>query len=737
MTEIDDGKAGKSTHRILFLVTLLTGSFLLFLIQPMIARMALPRLGGAPAVWNSAMLVYQALLLAGYAYAHAIGRLSPHRQAILHLALFAAAALWLPVGLSSAVPDPGDTPLLWVPWLLVSSIGPLFFVVSAQAPLMQRWYGLTTKADPYPLYAASNLGSFAGLIAYPLFVEPGFALGGQSLLWSGLFLVLLLLVAACAVTLPKAEARQAPAVVSPKPSVKTHLRWVALAAVPSGLMLSTTTHLTTDVVAVPLLWVVPLGLYLLSFTVAFAANRTAADVIGLIAPLLILSIGSLAFANASSHPAIWALAGLALLFVVAVALHAEMYRTRPGADHLTGFYLAMSVGGVTGGLFCALIAPAVFDWNYEHPLLIVAAAALVPPQVLFYWLERVWTGLRGRVETVLIILAVGLLALIASGLAGPLPRWMPAAALAGLAIIAVASVGQRLPYVLSLVGLMGGLGGVRVLQASDQRTRSYFGIYAVETRESGSTRVLMHGTTLHGLQMLDPGRERTPTSYYAPRSGIGIPLTFADALFGPGAAIGVVGLGTGTLACYRRPGQTYTFFEIDPAIVRIARDGGRFTYLSRCAPDARIVVGDARLSLAREPAAALDLIALDAFSSDAVPMHLLTAEALRIYARALKPGGLLLVHISNRYLDLEPVLAALERRQGWTARIRDHQPSGAEGRDRSTRSVWIAMARDPRVIDRLEALGAMQDWEGLVRRSGFAPWTDDYATILPLIEWPD
>ena len=726
-------EAGAS-RRTLFLATLLTGSFLLFLIQPMTARMALPRLGGAPAVWNSAMLVYQALLLGGYAYAHALSSLSPRRQAIVHMSLFAAAALWLPMGLSAALPDPSVSPLIWTPWLLLSSIGPLFFIVAAQAPLMQRWYGLTSNADPYPLYAASNLGSFAGLISYPLLVEPGLALGGQSRLWSILFVGLVFLVAACGTMLPKSARTAETVQASPRPTSRSYLRWITLAAVPSGLMLSTTSHLTTDIVAVPLLWVVPLGLYLLSFTVAFAANRRGADIVTLMAPLIILSAGGLAFADASRHPAFWAAGGLILLFVVAVSLHSEMYRTRPAADHLTGFYLAMSVGGVLGGLFCALIAPLIFNWTYEHPLLILGAAALVPQQPLFGWLERIWASARGARAERWLIIVILLLTLAAAGVVGGLPVWVTQAALIGLALAAIISVGRRLAYLASLLALMLGFGGWEMLASSQFRVRSYFGVYAVRTRPDGSARTLMHGTTLHGLQRLGAQRERTPTTYYAPRSGIGLSLANAVPLFGPSAAIGVVGLGSGTLACYKRPGQSWTVFEIDPAMARIARDPRHFTFLTRCAPDARIVIGDARLTLANKPAASFDLIALDAFSSDAVPMHLMTREAFAGYARALRPGGLLLVHISNRYLDLAPLLSAIARSDRWSARVRDYQPGGAESSIEATRSIWVAMAREREVLDRLTAMSG-EIWTEPRSRPGFDAWTDDYATILPLLKY--
>jgi hypothetical protein len=306
--------------RPLFLATIVTGSFLLFLTQPLVARMALPRVGGAPAVWNSAMLVYQALLLGGYAYAHWVGHLRPRVQAGLHLSLFAIAALWLPIGLIDAVP-PGDrSTAFWVPWFLIASIGPLFFIISAQAPLMQRWYALeSSRGEPYALYAASNLGSFGGLICYPLVVEPLLTLQRQSELWTGGYALLVALVVGCALTIPAHAVEKRPERTSPPADRKRVLHWIALAAIPSGLMLSTTTHLTTDIVAIPLLWVLPLGLYLLSFVFAFANRRGPTEFITQLAPLIILIAGGLAFADGSQRPIFSATLGLSLLFVVAVS----------------------------------------------------------------------------------------------------------------------------------------------------------------------------------------------------------------------------------------------------------------------------------------------------------------------------------------------------------------------------------------------------------------------------------
>jgi spermidine synthase len=729
------GRVDERFARPLILATILAGSFLLFLMQPMVARMALPRLGGAPAVWNSAMLVYQALLLGGYAYAHFLARLRPRIQAGLHIAGFAIAALWLPVGLGSAILPTDASPALWAPWFLLVSIGPLFFIVSAQAPLMQRWYALeTARGEPYALYAASNLGSFAGLLSYPLLAEPFLTLHQQSLVWTAGYLLLALLVGACALTIPPSRIEIDPAEVSPAPSARQLLHWTALAAVPSGLMLSTTTHLTTDIVAIPLLWVLPLGLYLLSFVLAFAVRRRAANFLTTIAPVVLLLAGGFAFASGSTLPIFTATLGLFLLFTLAVALHAELYRRRPASDHLTAFYLAMAGGGVLGGIFCAIVAPTLFDWAYEHPLLILAGALLVPQSRLLPVAERLPRWARWGL--------VGLAFLLSYAAdMRPLSSIDTMSALAmsiAISLTGLVFMCRRFAFALVLAALMLSYGGWRTLaiSRSGERTRSYFGVYTLSERASPPARLLTHGTTLHGIENLTPGKELEPTSYYARRSGIGHALAGAPVLFGPEARIGLVGLGTGTLTCYALPGQTWTIFEIDPAIVRIASDPANFLFLTRCAPDARIRLGDARVSLARQPEGRMDLLAVDAFSSDAVPMHLLTREALQLYGRALQPEGLLLIHISNRYLDLEPVLAAAERKDGWSAMVLSYMPAMSEAGQNLTGSVWVAMSRSPRAIEALRAVSGEDSyaWRPLMARSGFAGWTDDYASILPLLE---
>ncbi|HEY0113068.1 MAG TPA: fused MFS/spermidine synthase [Allosphingosinicella sp.] len=721
--------------RPLFLLTVLAGSFLLFLTQPMVARMALPRLGGAPAVWNSAMLVFQGLLLAGYAYAHFVSRLAARRQAVLHLGIFALAALWLPIGLTSATLPQDAAPAVWAPWFLLSSIGPLFFIVSAQAPLMQRWYALDARrGDPYPLYAASNLGSFAGLLSYPLLVEPAFKLEHQSLLWTSGYVLLVLLVALCALAIPVETREEAPQVASERPTRRRVLHWIALGAVPSGLMLSTTTHLTTDIVAVPLLWVLPLGLYLLSFVIAFAHRRGAANLVTAVAPFFLLLAGGFAFSDGSNHPFFTATLGLVLLFFVAVALHGELYRLRPEAEHLTAFYLAMAFGGLLGGVFCAILAPTLFDWAYEHPILILAAACLLPQSSILPWTSRFSPAVR------LALLVAALLASWAVDMRkGPFD--VNDTALIGsiiISFVALLFIGWRVAFTIGLAALMLSYGGWRKLDESRDgiRTRSYFGIYTVTTGDRPPVRNLTHGTTLHGVQSLVPGREAQPVSYYAPNSGIGYAFSALRLFHDPTASVGVVGLGTGTLSCYAMSEQKWRFFEIDPAMRRIATDPSRFSFLARCAPRAEIVIGDARLSLARQPAGSLDLLAVDAFSSDAIPIHLLTREALQLYRRVLKPEGLLLIHISNRYLDLEPVLAAAAQRDGWHAAVFDYTPTVEEQARNMTSSIWVAMTKDRDALLTLKIASAedAHRWRTLVGRPGFAGWTDDYSSILAVLE---
>ncbi|MBU6166934.1 MAG: fused MFS/spermidine synthase [Alphaproteobacteria bacterium] len=666
-----------------YVLTILTGSFLLFLVQPLMGRIVLPVLGGSPNVWNIAMLFYQGVLLAGYLYAHGLQRLPVRRQLVIHLALFAIAALFLPIGMAAWYPPAGATdPALWLIGLLAASIGPVFFVVSAQAPLMQAWFARTGDPDagnPYFLYAASNLGSFGALIAYPLLVEPLAGLPAQRWGWSAGLVVLAGLVLACGL-LARGVSTAQPSVAAPYPtSWRERLRWAGLAAVASGLLLSTTTHLTTDLMAMPLLWVVPLAIYLLSFVIGFsdAGPRVTALAVRMSPWLLLLVGGPLFLAGKGPGVSVaLALAGLILLLVITLALHGTLALERPPAAGLTSFYLWLSVGGAVGGLFCALLAPMLFSWPWEHPLLLLLAAALLPL---------------------------------------PGPGWL-----------------RRWGVLLLLGLLMAGLGGADRLRAvlAGQHTRSFFGVYSV--RDTGGLRFLRHGTTLHGVQSLSPRLAREPMTYYVPGSGVGLAMKAAPRLFGPAARIGVVGLGAGTLACYAQGPQRWSLYEIDPAVVAIARRD--FTYLKNCTPTARMVVGDARLTLQAEAPASLDLLAVDAFSSDSIPLHMMTREAMAVYGRVLAPDGLLLIHISNRFLDLEPVVAALAGAGGWQARMLHYEslepPQAGVVR---ARSLWVALSRDPARLASLTAAGG--GWRPLRADPGLPVWSDDFASLLPVLRW--
>ncbi len=722
--------------RPVYVLTILTGSFLLFLVQPLMGRIVLPVLGGSPNVWNVAMLFYQGVLLAGYLYAHAVQRWPVRQQLIIHLVLFGIAALLLPIGMAAWYPAAGDAdPSLWLMGLLAASIGPVFFVVSAQSPLMQAWFARTGDADaanPYFLYAASNLGSFAALIAYPLLVEPLAGLPLQRWGWSAGFVVLALLVLASGLLARGgAGSPAAPAAAYPT-SWRERLRWTGLAAVASGLLLSTTTHLTTDLMAMPLLWVVPLAIYLLSFVVGFSDAGPRVTALAVKAsPWLLLLVGGPLFL-ASKGPG-WgvalALAGLLLLLVITLALHGTLAIERPPAAGLTSFYLWLSVGGAVGGLFCALLAPALFSWTWEYPILLLAAALLLPGQAL---LGQGLTPRRG----VLAVLVGALMAMLIArgadpfggqGVAGPL-------ALATMLIVSLLAFGNRWRFAAMLAIVMLGLGGLSRLAAvvAGQHTRSFFGIYTVRDSNDGDFRFLTHGTTLHGVQSLRPHLRREPMTYYVRGSGVGRALAAVPAMFGAQARIGVVGLGAGTLACYARPQERWTMFEIDPAVVDIARRD--FTYLKDCKPDLRMVVGDARLTLQQEAPGSFDLLAVDAFSSDSIPLHMMTREALAIYGRVLRADGVLLIHISNRFLDLEPVVAALAGDGGWQLQQLTYRPSRQESPlMMSARSTWVALSRDPARLAALAAADA--GWQPVKTDRDAVVWTDDFASVLPALRW--
>jgi len=726
----------------LYTLTMGLSALLMFWVQPLYARLTLPLLGGAPAVWITAMLFFQAALLAGYLYAHLSVRwLGLKRQSLLHGGLLLLAFVALPVALPEGwAPPPGTMLAGWQIMLMAAGVGLPFFAVSATAPLLQRWFahaGHARSADPYFLYSASNIGSIAALIGYPLLFEPSMRLGEQGWAWTGGYAILALLIGLCGLVLWRRFVADPPGVegegleLSQEVSWRRRGMWVLLAFAPSSLLLGVTLHLSTDVAAVPLLWVVPLALYLLSFVIVFARRPLLPHrwMLILQAPALVLLAATISW----GHNLLWVelVIHLEAFFIAAMVCHGELAARRPAARHLTEFYLWMSVGGVLGGLFNALLAPVLFDSVLEYPIMVVLVALLRP-----------WRAGRGRRGIVLDLALPGLVALLIwSSIELGDGGYGIAISMAVFAVAVVTSL--LLPWRGSPLRFALGLGVLMVMAplALDQQgivvpgksgathvERSYFGVNRVTTTESPfRANILIHGTTVHGAQRLGGDARNTPLTYYHPDGPLG--QVFQAFPFWRFSRVGVVGLGTGATACYARQGQDWTFYEIDPAVERIARDGRLFTFLADCAPEANVVIGDARLSLQAAPDASFDLLILDAFSSDAIPVHLLTAEAFAMYRQKLAPGGVIMAHISNRYLELEPVLGRITLETGLFGVIQRHGDNSRKIRLRYP-SIWVVMAQRP---DDIVELAPDSRWEPL--RGANAPlWTDDYINILAALE---
>jgi hypothetical protein len=728
-----EGAQGGAATLAWFAGTMLLGALLVFSIQPMFARMALPLLGGAPVVWNTAMVFFQSALLAGYAYAHCLSRSFGARGQIAgHLCLLAVASLSLPVAIGADWHPPvGGASIPWLIGLMTWTIGLPFLAVAASAPLIQKWFarsGHPAASDPYFLYGASNLGSVLALVAYPLLVEPTLTRHEQGLLWAAGYGALALAITGCGLVIWRGGSAQA---IAPAPSGleeraafgwPRRLRWLALALVPSALLLAVTAHITTDLAAVPLLWVVPLALYLLTYVVAFARRpwlRHAWTVRAqpfVLIPLVLLFTWNLP---------LWV--GLPLhlggLFVSALVCHGELARLRPGADHLTEFYFWLAAGGALGGAFTALLAPLLFDGVFEYPIALVAACLLRP---------MLAPNAGRRILDFVLPVGVGLLIAARSGALdvglrdfgtiGLLLVFLPSA----LALYALAE--RPLGFGLGIAAACGAALLAADLHSVMARERSFFGVYTVK-RDPAGHHVLVHGTTMHGAQHVEAAGWREPLTYYHREGPLGQLFSTLGARW---RTVGAVGLGVGTVACYRRPGQRWTFYEIDPLVERIARDERYFHYLSECAPDAEIRSGDARLMLHGAPQAAYDLLILDAFSSDAIPMHLITREALALYLEKLAPGGVIAWHVSNRNLDLVPVVADLAADAGVATWLQVDQPSRAELARYRSPSLWIALARDP---ERLAPLVADPRWTRLQGRPEARPWTDEFSNIVSALRW--
>ena len=732
----------------------------------MMAKMILPMLGGTPAVWNTCMLFYQAALLGGYGYVHAITSvIDPRRQVLLHVILLAVPLALLPIGLPAGWTPPDQaSPIVWVLLLLAVAIGFPFFMLSTTAPLLQRWFSWTnhpSASDPYFLYAASNAGSMLALLGYPLFIEPWLPLRGaggmtQTRLWSVGYGVLVALIGFCAWYVRRAgtgaettvlSGKSQPETSAPSPiSAITKVQWILLAFIPSSLLLGVTTHITLNVAAIPLLWVIPLALYLLSFIVVFAKWTSAQHRAMVLAAPLVLML--LVFDMLPDAPALphWMqlLFPLVGLGVVALVCHGELARTRPSTDHLTLFYLLMSIGGALGGLFNALVAPLAFKDIYEYELIVVCACAVLPkleatdPLVLARWSPYRWSRSRGYLQNGAWMVAL----MVSAGLSAWLLNWLndPSDLLAAFCTVLILLVcysfvgrssylGASLAVVLAVSYFVSARFSAEVLY----QTRTFFGVLKVEHKKERNTRKLLHGTINHGVQRMEPEARRESVSYFHPTGPYG--QVFA-AFSGPNRKerIAVTGLGIAALANYAEQGQSLTYYEIDPEVVWIAQNPRLFTYYDDAKSrgvELQVVVGDARLKMEAAPDGAYDMVILDAFTSDAIPVHLLTREAMEMYLRKLAPDGLLVVHISNRYLALEPVLGNLSQALGLVAL---KQFDLAKGVPFKSASDLVVMAR------RTEALGPLaadQRWTPVKRDPAVGIWSDDYSNVLSIFRWGD
>jgi len=738
------GQPSASRNRLVLVVytsAIFVSALLLFSVQPLFTKMVLPRLGGSPAVWSVAMVFFQSLLLAGYSYAHFLMRIKNRTIPVaVHLVLLVLALLTLPLSIAGSFGEPPNSGYaFWLLALFAVSIGLPFFALAANNPLLQAWFvrtGHPAGPDPYFLYASSNIGSFLALLSYPVLLEPMFTLRTQNLIWTGGYGLLIVLIAGCGALLLRSPARamadaQVEETDAPPPSWMLRGRWIFLAAVPSGLLIAVTAHISTDVAAAPLLWVLPLSLYLLTWVLVFQSRpllphrwMLLAQPVAIAGVVILLAVGG-------EQNLLLTLGGhLVCFFVIAMACHGELARTRPPAKYLTGFYVALSFGGMVGGLFAGLIAPYAFSWVAEYPILLALAALCRPPgdERLPRWSRWYWPFLA--------VLAVALIGLSYS--TSTAASWLQdhrvwvagsVGVLAGLLALAVnASRWKILATV--VVALM----AIRVYPADEGRVvtvRSFFGVHKIVITPHGQYHVLMHGTTIHGAQKFEnddgtlvAGRPE-PITYYHKDGGIGQAITAVRERKGAPLRVAVIGVGSGTLACASEPGETWKFFEIDQTMVDTARDPKYFSYIQNCEPDLKPVIGDARLTFAKEPDGVYDLIIVDAYSSDAIPIHLATEEAMEIYKDKLAPQGAVVMHVSNRHLELASVIVGIADANDLKSWVYS-EDSGRDDEYIFATSVVVSAREEADV----GYLASSDQWEETAADEKQRVWTDDYSNVL-------
>ncbi len=734
---------------ILFAGTLFSSATLMFILQPMFGKILLPLLGGSPAVWNTCMVFYQILLFLGYLYAHYLSsRLNLKRQIQIHIVLILLSFLALPLGLpENTVPPTESNPTWWLLWTLFLAIGLPFFVVSTTAPLLQKWFahvGHHTSHDPYYLYTASNAGSLISLLSYPFLVEPNIGLSLQKNLWSGGFVILCIFIISCGLLLwrsnqkamtgsPSRTASHTTETVEPL-SLKTKLHWLVLALVPSSLLLGLTNFISTDIASVPLLWIIPLTLYLLTFVIVFSKwNDKVHPWMMRFQAIFLIPFLAFAFIDPADLP-YWAyliLHTLAFFFAVMVC-HGELARIRPHTQYLTLFYLMMSFAGMLGGMFNTFVAPFIFNAVYEYPIMIVAALLLRPGRTASplkdwqSWLQIIIPALLIAVGWILYSNVPNLL------------DYFDQIAISLMVLTLLMFVVRNRPVAFAgltaaIISLSLGLHGLS--SHTIYQERSFFGVFSVrdamienENNQPEKIHELYHGTTKHGAQRLAQALQTIPYMYYSQPGPMGQLFKEFDGQ-NQNWTIGTVGLGAGALVCYSKPQQQWTIYEIDPLVIKIAQNAEYFHYLERCGKNAAMKVGDARLSIAAEPAQKFDLLIMDAFSSDSVPTHLLTQEALELYFSKLKPNGILAFHITNAHLSLKKVISDHAQQLKLAALIQEFKPQ--DNQPLVVVTDWVVMAKNPQTLEPL-AQSRLGYWEKLPLYFDMKPWTDDFTNIIDI-----
>lgn len=718
-----------------YLMTVFLSAALVFLVQPMFAKMATPLLGGSPNVWNVSLVCFQAALLLGYAYAHTLTHFvkSVKKQVGIHAAVLLLGGIALPFQLTQMLGAPNpQQPSLWLMGVFAVSIAPPFAAISSTAPLIQSWYshsGRSDAADPYHLYGASNIGSLLGLAAYPLLLEPLTSLATQTQTWTFGYCLLALLLVGSGVLASRGPGRAEPsgetiAKAQTQSLWKQRLGWIVLAFVPSSLLVGVTTHIATDVASAPFLWAPPLMLYIGTFIIVFAKKPPISLEASVRYLPLVVAAAFLSLPAISGIPLFLSFVlHLAALFFASLVGHGLLAEQRPEASRLTEFYLLMSLGGVLGGAFNALLVPIIFNGVTEYPLMLVAILMIRPNS---RWMGQGRTRVWALAAIGAVVIAGGLRLI---GIGGE-------NATTYAALLALAALGifmgrdARLTPVIAACCAWA-IGAIASPMSGGVAERGFFGV--VKVIERGPHRIMMHGTTVHGTQYIEGDELLRPTTYYAPEAPIGQVFKAHSAA----GAVGVVGLGTGSVACYARPGQNYKYYEIDPLVAKFASDPQYFSYLQSCTPDAPIILGDGRLTLANEAEGGFELLLIDAFSSDSVPAHLLTKEAVALYLSRLSDDGLLVMHVSNKHMQLETVVARIADELGAPALYQFYGASGPKpdaGGDtpdtrRSQASQVVLLAKSDAA---LASFAADTRW-GELKSDGKRAWSDDYSNVVGAI----